>query len=67
MIMGDFGAPVDLATQRDFFEKHIGSWAPRFFEDLEAARNVGELLHAGRHDRSAFHGDGNTRRFDMAA
>ena len=47
MIMGDFGAPADLATQRDFFEKHIGSWAPRFFEDLEAARNAALYMPVG--------------------
>ncbi|RMD60763.1 MAG: molecular chaperone TorD [Alphaproteobacteria bacterium] len=38
MITGAFGTPVDLPRQRDFFERHIASWAPRFFEDLEAAR-----------------------------
>ena len=38
LITGAFGAPADLATQRDFFDRHIAVWAPRFFEDLEAAK-----------------------------
>ena len=38
LITGQFGEPADLATQRSFFDAHIGSWAPRFFEDLERAR-----------------------------
>ena len=38
LITGAFAAPADLATQRAFFETHIAVWAPRFFEDLEAAK-----------------------------
>jgi TorA maturation chaperone TorD len=40
---------VELATERRFFERHLKSWAPRFFADLESAalakfyRNVGSL------------------------
>ena len=37
LIDGSFGAPADLAAQRQFFNTHIGAWASRFFEDLEAA------------------------------
>ena len=37
LITGAFGEPADLATQRRFFDDHIGSWAPRFFENLEAS------------------------------
>jgi TorA maturation chaperone TorD len=40
MITGAFGAPVDLDRQRAFFDRHIGCWAPRFFEDLQAARSA---------------------------
>ncbi len=39
MIMGRFGEPASLNTQSTFFNKHIGSWAPHFFADLEAAKN----------------------------
>jgi TorA maturation chaperone TorD len=40
---------VELATERRFFERHLKSWAPRFFADLESAasakfyRNLGSL------------------------
>lgn len=37
LIEGDFGTPADLATQRKFFDAHIGPWAGQFFADLEAA------------------------------
>ena len=40
MIMGAFGKPVALATQRKFFDDHIEPWAERFFEDLEAAESA---------------------------
>ena len=40
MITGAFGEPVGLDRQRDFFDKHIGCWAPRFFEDLQAAETA---------------------------
>lgn len=38
MIVGRFGPPADLATQKDFFNKHIGPWAGHFFTDLEEAK-----------------------------
>ena len=47
MIMGDFGRPVDLPAQHAFFDRHIGSWAPRFFEDLEAAQNAAFYMPVG--------------------
>ena len=40
MITGAFGEPVGLDRQREFFDKHIGCWAPRFFEDLQAAESA---------------------------
>ena len=40
MITGAFGEPVGLDRQRKFFDKHIGCWAPRFFEDLQAAETA---------------------------
>src|SRR3546814_1226921 len=40
LITGSFGAPADLAEQRHFFDTHIGCWAPRFFEDLQAAQSA---------------------------
>ncbi|NIA69515.1 molecular chaperone TorD family protein [Pelagibius litoralis] len=38
LITGSFGDPAGLAEQRKFFDTHIGCWAPRFFEDLQAAQ-----------------------------
>jgi len=40
LITGAFGAPVDLAAQRKFFDSHVEPWAPLFFEDLEKARSA---------------------------
>jgi len=37
-ILGDFEEPMPLSQQSDFFDRHIGSWAPKFFEDLENAK-----------------------------
>lgn len=47
LILGHFGAPADLATQREFFDTHIGSWAPRFFEDLQAAQSATFYMPVG--------------------
>ena len=44
LIRGRFGAPADLATQRDFFNRHVGPWAGHFFADLEGAK--GSVLYA---------------------
>lgn len=40
LITGNFGEPVSLDEQRRFFDTHIGCWAPRFFEDLQAAQSA---------------------------
>jgi len=41
LIVGEFGnpagKPMTLSDQYLFFDNHIGNWAPKFFEDLEAA------------------------------
>ena len=47
LITGAFGAPADLATQRRFFDDHIGCWAPRFFENLEAAPSAAFYMPVG--------------------
>ena len=38
LIMGDFGAPQDLAEQKRFFDRHLAPWAGQFFSDLEKAK-----------------------------
>jgi len=40
LIMGAFGAPVDVRTQQKFFDTHVNSWASRFFTDLETAERA---------------------------
>ncbi len=47
MITGAFGEPVSLDRQRAFFDKHIGCWAPRFFEDLQAAESAAFYMPIG--------------------
>ncbi len=37
LIEGEY-QPADLDTQRQFFDRHLAPWAPRFFADLERAR-----------------------------
>ena len=44
LIVGRFGAPTPLDTQRDFFNRHIAPWACHCFSDLEAAK--GSVLYA---------------------
>jgi len=38
LIMGDFGKPLSVAEQKQFFDKHLSAWAERFFMDLENAK-----------------------------
>lgn len=38
LIMGRFGAPAPLSAQREFFNRHLASWAGHFFTDLEGAK-----------------------------
>jgi len=39
LITGEFGHVASLDQQRTFFAAHVGSWAPHFFRDLEAAKS----------------------------
>jgi TorA maturation chaperone TorD len=47
LITGAFGAPLDLAAQRAFFDGHLASWASVFFADLEKARSAGLYVPVG--------------------
>ncbi|MFD2739445.1 molecular chaperone [Sulfitobacter aestuarii] len=38
LIVGRFASPAGLEQQKQFFNKHIGPWAPHFFSDLQGAR-----------------------------
>lgn len=39
MIVGRFGTPASLETQKTFYNKHIAPWAGHFYADLEGAKN----------------------------
>ena len=39
IIVGRFGSPADIETQKTFFNKYIGPWARHFYSDLEAANS----------------------------
>lgn len=47
MILGEFGAPSPLCDQREFFNRHVASWADRFFTDLEGAQGADLYRSAG--------------------
>ncbi len=38
LIVGRFSSPADIDRQREFFNRHIASWAGHFYADLEGAR-----------------------------
>jgi TorA maturation chaperone TorD len=48
LITGAFGEPASLAEQQKFFARHLASWAPRFFEDLQAAKAAVLYMPVGR-------------------
>ncbi len=47
LITGAYGAPTELAKQQEFFAVHLGSWAPKFFQDLEAAKSAALYMPVG--------------------
>jgi TorA maturation chaperone TorD len=48
LIAGAFGEPASVAEQQKFFARHLASWAPRFFEDLQAAKAAVLYMPVGR-------------------
>ena len=40
LIRGSFTADGDLASQAEFFKKHIEPWAPLLMQDIEAAKSA---------------------------
>lgn len=38
LIEGNYGGPLSLSEQKNFFNKHVDSWANHFFKDLEEAK-----------------------------
>lgn len=39
LIDGRFGEPASLAAQKEFQQRHLASWLPVFFRDLEGAQS----------------------------
>ncbi|MCM0021468.1 MAG: molecular chaperone TorD family protein [Tagaea sp.] len=48
LIAGHFGEPAGLPAQKEFFDRHIATWAGRFFEDLAAAKSARLYMPVGR-------------------
>ncbi len=48
LIVGAFGKPASLATQRAFFAAHIAPWAEKFFADLAAAKSARLYMPVGQ-------------------
>lgn len=65
LIKGSFGAPAGLEEQRKFFDTHIGCWAPRFFEDLQAAQSAVLFMPVGTIGRVFMNIE--SQAFEMAA
>ena len=64
LIDGSFASPLSLAEQRQFYDTHIGSWAPYFFRDLAASKSsvfYAALANAAREFLTI-----EERAFDMA-
>ena len=51
LIEGEFNAPLSHQEQHRFFEKHLNSWLPHFFGDLEKARKAVLYRPLGRAGR----------------
>ncbi|WP_448207691.1 TorD/DmsD family molecular chaperone [Azospirillum sp. sgz302134] len=65
LITGAFGEPAALAEQRRFFDRHIGSWAGRFFADLETTPSAAFYGAVGTLGRRFL--EVEAQAFDMAA
>ncbi len=48
LIVGTFGAPSSLAHQRNFFNRHLATWAVKVFEDLEGAESAALYMPVGK-------------------
>lgn len=65
LITGAFGRAASLAEQRQFYDSHIGCWAPRFFEDLERSKSAAFYMPVGTLGRLFMAIE--SQAFDMAA
>ena len=65
LITGAFGDAGGLTAQRRFFNDHLAPWAPRFFEDLQAAESASFYRPVGSIGRLFM--EVESEAFDMAA
>jgi TorA maturation chaperone TorD len=63
LIDGRFGEPAALNVQKDFYLRHLASWLPIFFRDLEGAQHSVFYAAAGSVGRAFL--DIETGAFDM--
>ena len=47
LITGTFGGPAPLERQREFFNRHMSTWAVKVFEDLESAKSAALYMPVG--------------------
>ena len=48
LIDGSFGTVQPTSVQHDFFKKHMASWLPHFFRDLQAAKHADLFKPVGK-------------------
>lgn len=65
LIVGKFGAPIDVVGQKVFFDTHIGPWAELFFEDLQKAESASFYRSVGKLGKLFMHIE--SQAFEMAA
>jgi TorA maturation chaperone TorD len=65
LIGGAFGDAADLREQRRFYDRHIGSWAGRFFADLQTSPSARFYRAVGAVGEQFLAVEG--RAFDLAA
>lgn len=65
LITGAFDEPAGLGEQRRFFDRHVASWAGRFFADLEATPSAAFYKAVGTLGRRFL--EVEAQAFDMAA
>lgn len=64
-IVGEFGSPMSIAQQSAFFDRFVGNWAMRFFQDLESAKSAQFYKPVGALGRAFL--EIETTAFQMAA
>lgn len=48
VLLADPQCGLDMAGQQQFFAEHVGSWMPRFFQELQGAKRADFYVSVGR-------------------